>query len=135
MRQKLAMKTMRTPRLFGKNLNADYHDLYNVSDVLLVADIFENFRDVCMHNYKLDPAWYYTSPGLAWDAAVKLTGVELDLLSDYDMPLMIKHGIRGRISTISNRYGVAHNRFMGESFDKRKPSSFITYLDANNLYG
>ena len=113
----------------------DYHDLYNVSDVLLLADIFENFRDVCMDNYKLDPAWYYTSPGLAWDAALKLTGVELELLSDYDMALMIKHGIRGGISTISNRYGVANNRFMGEAFDKRKPSSFITYLDANNLYG
>jgi len=81
-----------------------------------------------MDNYKLDPAWYFTSPGLAWDAALKLTGVESELLSDYDMLLMIKSGIRGGISTISNRYGVANNRFMGESFDKRKQSSFITYL-------
>ena len=113
----------------------DYHDLYNESDVLLLADIFENFRDICMDNYKLDPAWYFTSPGLAWDAALKLTGEQLELLSDYDMALVIKHGIRGGMSTISNRYGVANNRFMGESFDKRKPSSFITYLDANNLYG
>jgi len=86
-----------------------------------------------MDNYKLDPAWYFTSPGLAWDAALKLTGVELELLSDYDMALMIKHGIRG--GTISNRHGVANNRYMGESFDRKKPSSFITYLDANNLYG
>ena len=113
---------------FGCKTIRDYHDLYNVSDVLLLADIFENFRDVCMDNYKLDPAWYFTSPGLAWDAALKLTGVELELLSDYDMLLMIKSGIRGGISTISNRYGVANNRFMGESFDKRKQSSFITYL-------
>jgi len=121
---------------FGcKTIRDYYHDLYNVSDVLLLADIFENFRDVCMDNYKLDPAWYFTSPGLAWDAALKLTGVELELLSDYDMLLMIKHGIRGGISTISNRYGVANNRFMGESFDKRKQSSFVTYFDANNLYG
>jgi len=81
----------------------DYHNLYNVSDVLLLADIFENFRDVCMKNYQLDPAWYYTSPGLAWAAALKLTGVELELLNDYDMILMIQHGIRGGISTISNR--------------------------------
>jgi len=120
---------------FGCKTIRDYHDLYNVSGVLLLADIFESFRDVCMDNYKLDRAWYFTSPGLAWDAALKLTGVELELLTDYDMLLMIKDGIRGGISTISNRYGVANNRFMGESFDKRKQSSFITYLDANNLYG
>ncbi|XP_065652769.1 uncharacterized protein LOC136080089 [Hydra vulgaris] len=68
----------------------DYHDLYNVSDVLLLADVFEYFRDVCMKIYKLDPAWYYTSPGLAWDAALKKTKVKLELLSDYDMILMIK---------------------------------------------
>jgi len=111
---------------FGCKTIRDYHDLYNVSDVLLLADIFENFRDVCMDNYKLDPAWYFTSPGLAWDAALKLTGVELKVLSDYDMLLMIKDGIKGGISTISNRYGVANNRFMGESFDKRKQSSFKT---------
>ena len=79
----------------------EYHDLYNLSDVLLLADVFENFRDVCMNNYKLDPAWYFPSPGLAWDAALKLTGVKLELLSDYDMVLMIKHGIRGGVSTIS----------------------------------
>jgi len=71
----------------------DYHDLYNVSDILLLTDVFENFRDVCMRNYKLDPAWYYTSPGLAWDAALKKTSVKLELLSDYDMVLMYKHGI------------------------------------------
>ncbi|XP_065681443.1 uncharacterized protein LOC136095123 [Hydra vulgaris] len=63
----------------------DYHNLYNVSDVLLLADVFENFRDVCMKNYKLDPAWYYTSPGLAWDAALKITKIKIELLSDYDM--------------------------------------------------
>jgi len=111
----------------------DYHDLYNESDVLLLADIFENFRNVCMKNYKLDPAWYYTSPGLAWEAALEFTGVKLELLSDYDMILMIQHGIRGGISTISNRHGVANNKYMGETYDNKKPSSFVTYLDANNL--
>src|SRR5688572_1417089 len=112
----------------------EYHDLYNQSDVLLLADVFENFRDVCCENYGLDPAWYYTSPGLAWDAALKLTEVKLELLSDYDMILMVKHGIRGGVSTISHRYGQANNKYM-PSFDDSKPSSFITYLDANNLYG
>ena len=63
----------------------DYHDLYSVSDVLLLADIFENFRNMCMQNYELNPAWYTTSPGLVWDAALKTTKVKLELLSDTDI--------------------------------------------------
>ncbi|XP_065667559.1 uncharacterized protein LOC136087872 [Hydra vulgaris] len=113
----------------------DYHDLYNVSDELLLADVFENFRDVCMKNCKLDPAWYFTSPGLAWDAALKLTKVKLELLSDYDMILMIKKGIRGGISMISKRLGASNNKYMDDAYDKSKESTFIQYLDANNLYG
>ncbi|XP_065664717.1 uncharacterized protein LOC136086350 [Hydra vulgaris] len=112
----------------------DYRDLYNVSDVLLLADVFENFRDVCMKNYKLDPAWYYTSPGLAWDAALKKTIVKLELLSDYDMILMIKKGIRGGISMILNRLGTSNNKYM-DNYDQTEPSTYIQYLDANNLYG
>ena len=103
---------------FGCKTFRDYHDLYNVSDVLLLADVFENFRNVCMKNYRLDPAWYFTSPGLAWDAALKLTKVKLELLSDYDMILMIKHGIRGGISMISNRLGNAYNKYMDEASDQ-----------------
>src|SRR6218665_540229 len=100
------------------------------------ADIFENFRDVCVKNYELDPAWYYTSPGLAWDAALKSTGINLELVSDYDMILMIKQGIRGGISTISNRYGKANNKYLSDDkFDSNTPSTLVTYADANNLYG
>ena len=62
----------------------DYHDLYLKSDVLLLSDVFENFRKTCLKHYNLDPAHYYTSPGLAWDACLKETGQELELLHDYD---------------------------------------------------
>ena len=95
----------------------DYPDLYLKTDVLLLADVFENFRDVCQENYGLDPAWYYTAPGLAWHAASKVTKVELELLADPDMLLMIEKGIRGGVSMISTRYGKANNPYMGDSYD------------------
>ena len=79
----------------------DYHKLYNLSDVLLLADIFENFRSICMNHYWLDPAWYFSAPGLAWDATLKITKDELELLNDPDMLLMIESGIIGEIATIS----------------------------------
>ena len=78
----------------------DYHDLYLKSDVILLADVFETFRDHCMTNYELDLAWYYTTPGLAWDAALKVTKVELELLSDPDMLLMFEKGVWGGVSSI-----------------------------------
>ena len=120
---------------FGMKTIRDYHDLYNQSDVLLLADVFENFRDVCSKNYGLDPAWYYTAPGLAWDAALKITEVKLELLSDPDMLLMVEKGIRGGISMISNRYGKANNPYMDEKYKAELLTKYITYLDANNLYG
>ena len=113
----------------------DYHNLYNKADVLLLSDVFENFRNICCKNYNLDPAHHFTAPGLAWDAALKVIEVELELLSDPDMLLMIEKGIRGGVSMISNRYGKSNNRYMGDSYDASKPTTYITYLDANNLYG
>ena len=112
----------------------EYHDLYLKTDVVLLADVFENFRDVCLKNYKLDPAWYYTSPGLSWDALLKKTEIKLDLLSDINMILFVEAGIRGGVSMISNRYGKANNKYM-ENYNPKEESKFITYLDANNLYG
>jgi hypothetical protein len=121
-------------KVFGCKTFRDYHDLYNKADVLQLADIFESFRDVCIKNYKLDPLWYYTAPGLAWDACLKLTGVSLELPKDIDMILMIKAGTRGGISSIMHRYAKANNKYMSD-YDAKVASTFIKYLDANNLYG
>ena len=112
----------------------DCHDLYLKSDVLLLSDVFENFRKTRLHHYNLDPAHYYTSPGLAWDACLKETGQELQLLHDYDMLMMFERGVRGGISHISKRYAEANNKYMVD-YDPDKPSTYIQYLDANNLYG
>ena len=121
--------------VFNMKTILDYHELYNETDVLLMADVFENFRDNNLKIYGLDPAHYFTAPGLSWDACLKITGVELELLSDLDMLLMFERCIRGGILMISNRYGEANNKYMGESFNKNKPSKYLMYLDANNLYG
>ena len=111
----------------------DYHKLYNLSDVLLLTDIFENVRDICMTHYGLDPAWYFSATGLALDAALKITKVQLELLSDQDMFLMIESGIRGGFATISHRHAKANNKYMGAEFDPTKESKFISYLDVNGL--
>ena len=96
---------------FNMNSMKNYHDLYLESDVLLLTDVFENFREVCQKNYKLDPAWYLTSPGLSWDAMLKKTGVKLDFLTDPDMLMMFEKGTRGGVSMISNRHSKANNKY------------------------
>ena len=116
-----------------KNMG-EYHDLYLETDVLLLSDVFENFRKICIKNYDLDPCWYYTAPGLSWDALLKHSKIELELLSDVDMLLFFENAIRGGVSMISNRYGKANNKYMKE-YNKSKPTKYLTYLDANNLYG
>ena len=95
----------------------DYHKLYNLSDVLLLADIFENFRSIYMNHYELDPSWHFSATGLACDATLKITKVRLELLSDSGMLLIIESGIRGGIATISHRHAKASNEYMGTEFD------------------
>ena len=113
----------------------DYQNLYNLSDVLLLADVFENFRNICINHYGLDFAWYFSASGLAWDATLKITTLQLELLSDPDMLLMVESYIRGGTATISHRHAKANNKFIGAVFDHAVKSKFISYLDASKLYG
>jgi hypothetical protein len=114
----------------------DYHDLYLKTDVILLADVFENFRDLSLKTYELDPAQYVTTPSLTWDACLKHTKISLDLITDAEMFTFFESGMRGGISVISNRFARANNPYLKpEDYDKTKPNSYICYLDANNLYG
>ena len=110
----------------------DYHDLEK--DVLLLADVFEKFIDTCLKYYGLDPCHYFSSPGLSWDAMLKMTGIELEKISDIDKYLFIEKGLRGGISYIAKRYAKTNNKYSND-YDPKKPSTFISYLHMNNLYG
>ena len=107
----------------------DYHDLYVQSDTLLLADVF-----MCIKVYELDPAHFVLLPGLAWQACLKKTNIELELLTDYDMLLMVEEGIRGGICHSVHRYAKANNKYM-KNYNNNEESSYIQYLNANNLYG
>ncbi len=120
---------------FDMKTLADYHDIYLTTDVLLLADVFEHFRATCQRIYKLDPAHYFSSPGLAWDAMLKMTKVELELLDQREFHDICDKGIRGGICSISRKYARANNKYVPEQYDPTKPSNYIVYLDCNNLYG
>ena len=115
-----------------KNMG-EYHDLYLACDILLLADIFENLRKTCLEYYKLDPCHYFTSPGLSWDAMLKMTNIKLELMTDIDMFQFIEKGLRDGISYIANRHGKANNKYM-KTYDEKAPSKYVMDLDANNLY-
>ena len=120
---------------FGIRNLGDYHDLHLRTDVVLLANVYGAFRDTCLRHYSLCPAHFYTSPGLAWKAHKKCTGIKLELLTDPDMLLMLEHGIIGGITQAVHRYALANNKYMGDRFDPKSESSYLQYLDANNLYG
>ena len=113
----------------------DYHDQYLRSDLVLLANVYEAFRETCLEHYKLDPAHFYTSPRLAWKACLKCTGIRLGLLTDPDILLMFERGIRGVITQAVRKYAAANNPYMGDKFDPNEDTTYLQYLDANNLYG
>lgn len=116
-----------------KNLG-EYTDIYLITDVLILSDVFEMFRNTSLTHYKLDPCYYVSAPGLSWDAMLLKTGAKMDLISDIEIYQMLEQGIRGGLSQCSLRYAKANNKYLAE-FDKNSPSSYILYLDCNNLYG
>ena len=116
-----------------KNMG-DYHDHYLKKDVLLLADVFEKFISTCIKHYELDPCHYFSSPGLSWDAMLKMTGIKLEITSNICKYLFIEKGSRGGISYIAKRYAKGNNKYMSD-YDSEKPSTLIIYLDKNNLYG
>ena len=97
---------------FGIRNLGDYHDLYLRTDVVLLANVYEAFRDTCLRHYSLDPVHFYTSPGLAWKACLKHTGIKLELLTDPDMLLMFERGIRHGITQAVHRYALANNKYI-----------------------
>ena len=116
-----------------KNLG-EYHDLYVQSNTLLLADVFENFRKTCLKVYELDPAHFLSLPGLAWEVCLKKINIKLELLTDYDMLLMVEEGIRSGICHSVHRHAKANNKYM-ENYNENEELSYIQCLDVNNLYG
>ena len=105
-----------------------------ITIIILLADVFENFISKCLKYYRLDPCHYFSSPGLSWDAMLKMTGVKLEKISDIDKYLFTEKVLRGGISYIAKRYATANNKEMN-GFNPKRPLTFISHLDMNNLYG
>ena len=119
---------------FNINNLGEYHDLYVKLVTAFLRDIFENFRDKHIETDKLDPAYVLTTPGLSWWACLKKAGVKLELLTDENIFLTYEEGIRGGICSKVQSYAEANNKCM-KTYDKNKESSFLMYVDANNLHG
>ena len=125
---------MRVFKEFKMNDLGDYHDLYVQSDTLLLADIFENFRNMSLKTYEIDPDYFVSLSRFAWHACLKITGVKLELITDINMLLMIENRMHAGVYHVVRSYAEANSKYM-EYYDENKESSFLPYLDANNLYG
>lgn len=112
----------------------DFHDFYLNIDVNGLADVFENFRRTSITTYKLDPCHYVGTPSFGWDAMLLKTKIQLELIDDCDMYQFFERGIRGGQSVIFKKYAKANNKYLSD-YNPEEPSTYISYLDANNLYG
>ena len=128
------MNSKRVCKNFEIKNKREYHELYLKSDALLLADVFENFRKMCLKIYELDPVKFLSAPGLAWQAVLKKTEVKLGLLTNIDILLIVEKGIKEGICHAICRYANANNKYV-KDFDKNKESSYLKYWDINNLYG
>ena len=120
--------------LFNIKYLGEYHDLYVQSDTAQLADVFENFRTVCLKDYELDPSYFVSTPGLALEAMLKMTKTKLELLADIGMALMVENSIKGGLTQVVGKYRVANNKYLTD-YDKTQKSTYLQYFDANNLYG
>ena len=132
--EKYYLKANNIWNVFKMNTVGDYHDLYLKTDALLLSDVFDKFINTCLDYYRLDLCHYSSSPGLSWDPMLKMAGIELELISDNDIHFFIEKGMRRGISYISKRHSKANNKYM-KCYDSNEESKYITYFDANNLYG
>ena len=128
------MKADNIWHVFKMNTMGDYCDLYLKTVVFLLVDVFKKFIKHCLYYHRLDLCHSFNSPGLSWDAMLQIAGIELELISDIAMHLCIEKGMRGSISYIAKRYSKTNNEYM-KCYDSGKGSKYITYVDANNLYG
>ena len=119
---------------FEMKNRGDYHDHYLKRDVSLFVDVFTKFIDTCLKYYGIDPCHYFSSPGLSWDAMLKMADIKSEKISDIDKSLFVEKGSRGGIFYIAKRYAKTNNKYMNY-YDPKKQSTFISYLDMNNLYG
>ena len=124
--------TQKVWEAFNIETLADYHDLYLKCNILLLADVFENFRSTCVKYFKLDPAHYYTAPGLAWDAVLKINNTRLQLMIEKELHDVIDKGVRGGICCISRKCATANNKYIPEDYNASEPSKFLMFLDAND---
>ena len=119
---------------FEMKTKKDWQELYLKCDVLLLADVFEKFRNNSLKSYGLCPSHYFSASDLSWDAMLKMTKIKLELIPYPDSYIFFEKGTRGEISYIFNRYSNANNKYIN-SCDPKEESKYIIYLDVSYLYG